>query len=248
MTLAVAETLVAAFCEAAGLYRDKRRPRVDVYDVARRVGAIVEHSSQLTEDGRVEDSPWTTRIVLRESAPEDRTRFTLAHELGHLLLSDPEVLRLVHVALDEQQVDVERMCNAFAAELLMPQEWLRHHFAGRPERFEVIDEVMTRAGVSYSAALTRLAIVLGWRASLLSFQRRRDWAPIVIAGGSARLHGIELRGDAAQRLAGMSAKAAVDRYDTIELALRGRTQTVHGEFRRSEGGVLCLALLSRGRS
>jgi hypothetical protein len=244
MTLAVAETLVGAFCDAAGLYREKRRPPVDVDDLARRVGAVVERSDELAEDGRVEDSPWSTRILLRGGAPEDRTRFTLAHELGHLVLADPEVLRLVHVALDEESVDVERMCNAFAAELLMPRDWLSRRFAGRAERFDVVDEIMDGAGVSYAAAMTRLAIVLGWRSSLVYLQRRRGWAPIVIGG--SRLHGLAVPEGTADALQRMTPDE-VDTWHAIELVVPGRVVRLEGELRASEGGVLCLARLPRPR-
>lgn len=243
MTLAVAEILVAAFCEAIGLYGDKRKPRVDVYDAARRVGASVEHSSALTEDGRVEDSPRSTRILLRESAPEERTRFTLAHELGHLVLSEPDVLRLVHDVLDEKHVDVERMCNAFAAELLMPREWMHRRCGDLPESLTVVDTVMTGAGVSYGAALTRLSIVLEWRSSLLYFQRRRCWAPIVIGGSSGRLRGLEIAPDGAELLSSLYDDVQLQR-ESINLRVHGRVLKVHGEFRHSQGGILCLGDLS----
>lgn len=58
-----------------------------------------------------------------------RQRFTLAHELGHLVLHSEELVRQVHLdrgslhrdARSTQGIDAhERTANAFASELLMP--------------------------------------------------------------------------------------------------------------------------------
>jgi Zn-dependent peptidase ImmA (M78 family)/DNA-binding XRE family transcriptional regulator len=50
-------------------------------------------------------------IVINETAPGDRQRFTLAHELGHLILKD----RL------PRKVDEEGACNRFAGAFLVPE-------------------------------------------------------------------------------------------------------------------------------
>ncbi|MFT4189795.1 MAG: XRE family transcriptional regulator [Aeromicrobium sp.] len=50
-------------------------------------------------------------VLVNSSAPTDRKRLTLAHELGHLVLHSDHV--------DE---DVEAQANVFAAELLMPRD------------------------------------------------------------------------------------------------------------------------------
>ena len=77
---------------------------------------------------RLEDSPV---IAHNPDHPDERSRFTIAHELGHLVLGH----------LDEIHVDVnaseggderpsydpaqERAANTFAANLLMPAEWVK---------------------------------------------------------------------------------------------------------------------------
>ncbi|WP_249369452.1 MULTISPECIES: XRE family transcriptional regulator [unclassified Actinomyces] len=53
-------------------------------------------------------------IVLNADMPRDRRRWTVAHELGHLVLHDSYV-----------EPDVEDQANEFAAELLMPAEVIR---------------------------------------------------------------------------------------------------------------------------
>ena len=51
-------------------------------------------------------------ICLRENSNLFRQRFTLAHELGHLVLDIPD------------DADEEGLCNAFASSLLLPKEAL----------------------------------------------------------------------------------------------------------------------------
>lgn len=76
----------------------------------------------------------------------NRQRFTMAHELGHLLLHRDYLAAGVHVdkefkvspervlqrgALAASGVDAYEMeANAFASELLMPQEWLQNETHG----------------------------------------------------------------------------------------------------------------------
>lgn len=56
-------------------------------------------------------------IFINENVPGDRWRFTLAHELGHLVMHD----------LPHEEMEVEADC--FASELLMPELFLRAEFA-----------------------------------------------------------------------------------------------------------------------
>lgn len=53
-------------------------------------------------------------VLVNTTAPPDRLRLTLAHELGHLVLHREEVVE-----------DLEEQANAFAAEFLMPEAMIR---------------------------------------------------------------------------------------------------------------------------
>nr|WP_239148646.1 XRE family transcriptional regulator [Streptomyces anulatus] len=72
-----------------------------------------------TEDGQ--------QIVLAATELPARQRFTLAHELGHLLAGDDQGFHLDQdVFAKEQMKDpTEMKANAFAAAFLMPEQWLR---------------------------------------------------------------------------------------------------------------------------
>lgn len=93
----------------------------------------------------VRDSEMTA-IVVRESEPETRKRFTIAHELGHFVLNHPGDLFVdtltfnrrdnrVGIAIDP----LEMQANAFAAALLMPANALRTAVAALVESKTVID-------------------------------------------------------------------------------------------------------------
>lgn len=60
-------------------------------------------------------------IWLEEAEPETRRRFTLFHEVAHLLLH-PKVF-YCRVGT-RREATMEREADAFSAEVLMPREWL----------------------------------------------------------------------------------------------------------------------------
>lgn len=63
-------------------------------------------------------------IFLNENLPNDRKRFTLAHELGHLALH-------LRIPFDERSDNViEEEANRFASEFLMPELDIRNDLAG----------------------------------------------------------------------------------------------------------------------
>lgn len=89
----------------------------------------------------------------------NRARFTLAHELGHLLIEDhnkamrngfhPSKIRLTN----EDKVESE--ANYFASALLMPYEEFRKHCYRKPLNFQLIDSLKDKFLVSREAALMR---------------------------------------------------------------------------------------------
>jgi Zn-dependent peptidase ImmA (M78 family) len=109
----------------------------------------------------------THRVIGVNSAhPRVRQRFTIAHELGHALLHDVEGVhldrafmfrdRMSSLAIDPK----ERDANAFAAELLMPEQEILD--AVRQDGLDITDDAaMKRAakrfGVSVQALGFRLA-------------------------------------------------------------------------------------------
>lgn len=62
-------------------------------------------------------------LVWRRGVP--RTRFTVAHELGHVVLHGDDALDLDGRADPDHQEQIEREANAFAARLLIPDAALK---------------------------------------------------------------------------------------------------------------------------
>lgn len=82
-----------------------------------------------------------TIIMLLSSLSEEAKRFSLAHELGHVLLHTeipdcnagnvPRMLSMLHVSDKKRKVEysgIEREAEIFARELLMPERAVRRHF------------------------------------------------------------------------------------------------------------------------
>ena len=59
-------------------------------------------------------------IVVRRSDPPQRQRFTIAHELGHILFGDVGRFKLVNREPSMQDNPVETQANVFASRLLAP--------------------------------------------------------------------------------------------------------------------------------
>lgn len=98
-------------------------------------------------------------IAVHASTPGDRQRWTVAHELGHLVL---------HGAVRGSVEAVEREADAFAAELLLPETALREELVP-PVTLSQLMELKARWRVSL-AALIRRAHDLG----VISDRRQTD--------------------------------------------------------------------------
>ncbi len=63
-------------------------PPIDMDVLAQRLGVSEIVEARLVEDGRLERARNRTRILVRRGVNSGRRRFTIAHELAHLLLAD----------------------------------------------------------------------------------------------------------------------------------------------------------------
>ena len=112
------------------LLREKDHAPIDIFGLCRDLGVEVELLSGLPTGfaGRVlwdETRPWA-RITLRADDDYTRQRFTMAHELGHLMLhpSGPGGYEdWADLPTDAKARRQEHDANDFATELLMPL-WL----------------------------------------------------------------------------------------------------------------------------
>lgn len=92
------------------------------------------------------------KIFFNESEDSARSRFTIAHEIGHLMLHPNMDMIDFRTTPSDRYHDVkEQDANRFAAELLMPKE----EFEKIYRKYGVISQVASYFGVSYEAASIR---------------------------------------------------------------------------------------------
>lgn len=85
-------------------------------------------------------------IEINAKTPGDRQRWTLAHELGHLVL---------HGAIRGRVDEVEEQADAFAAELLLPESVMRNEVMV-PVTLSQVATLKARWHVSMAALIRRV--------------------------------------------------------------------------------------------
>ncbi|MBL0427235.1 ImmA/IrrE family metallo-endopeptidase [Ramlibacter alkalitolerans] len=103
-----------------------------------------------------------TKVIVNSLNPEVRQRFTLAHELGHILI--PWHVGTIADSLEPSEVDdslaywqMELEANTFAAEVLMPAHWLVPQLAGKANLARAHADVTHICQVSPMAAARRIS-------------------------------------------------------------------------------------------
>lgn len=97
-------------------------PPVDVFDVARRLQINVRVENGLQVAGEVDSSSSSATVRIRGTDGYRRQRFTLAHEIGHLILHPLGRLwrddSYIGSSMDDRATEAQ--ANGYAAGLLMP--------------------------------------------------------------------------------------------------------------------------------
>ena len=114
-------------------YVQKNQNQTDVYKIAEKLGIEVS-SADFSEEisGVLDLSGDQARIFVNSGHDEYRQRFSIAHEIGHFLLHKADGIHVDKQTFyrnkrhDEPLHDIEIEANYFAAELLMPEEKVRH--------------------------------------------------------------------------------------------------------------------------
>lgn len=106
-------------------------------------------------------------VIINQNAPRTRQLFTLAHELGHLIIPwhcgiDIEDIDTVHSEwiMDLKYREMEEEANRFAAEILMPQSCIEKLLLSDTTLASLHFQVCSLTGVSEQAAAIRLSQIL----------------------------------------------------------------------------------------
>lgn len=109
-------------------------PPVDVEAIAAGVGIFDISWGEIDDSAVLLAGPVTGTwgVLLKRSGTLQRRRFSIAHEVGHLVLGIVGTERFYRsrIAARAEQNAEERACDYFAACLLMPRPWVLERAAG----------------------------------------------------------------------------------------------------------------------
>ena len=223
MTRLGIEHLVKEVLRAVGL---SPTPPIPVRLVAERLGVSNISIRPMVEDGALVRLGTVTNVLLREGRSPTRQRFTLAHELGHLLLLGDTDLAVEFRQVQRGRDAEESLCDDIAAALLMPTEWIRERFSSRPMMLPMVRDLAPACEVSMAAAFVRLDEVCGWRAALLRWREEGGRFRFVAGAGLPP----PLFGQVGSASATTSARVAArwpDRWVSLPLSVGREEQAVH---------------------
>jgi len=103
----------------------------------------------------------TPKVIVNTNASETRQNFTLAHELGHIIIpwhygSIADEIQEEVVNFNSSYWQLEREANRFASELLMPFDWIFSRYKENPRPDHLLAEISYQCAVSDIAAKIRL--------------------------------------------------------------------------------------------
>lgn len=129
-------------------------PPVEIEKILEELGIGLFYEDFVKLDGIALKSPKLGIIVVNKNLPNVRQRFTIAHELGHIIMPHRSEY---FICFPGKNRSMEKSANRFAAELLMPQpmviELWKKYAANKEMRVEVIAHILK---VSKSALFARL--------------------------------------------------------------------------------------------
>lgn len=136
----------------------------------RRVQSLLEGALVPTSSGEFD-------VLVREDRSVRRQRFTIAHELGHLLFwkHAPHAKGAQIRDGSNAPAEEERLCNVAAEEILMPEWFLQRAARSIADPAELVAHLARECDVSLSAALIRCAPVVKKRGELQYWMRDGDW-------------------------------------------------------------------------
>lgn len=144
-------------------------PPMDLLALARYVGVASVEPRQMVDDGYVgRRADGELVIRYRDANSRERNRFTVAHEIAHIVISwftgEDVMVKKHRKGFDDE----EAAANRVAAELLMPQEMLSHHLSKRQPCWNNIAAIRGAFNVSTTALLRRIVEV--WSADAIFVQ------------------------------------------------------------------------------
>lgn len=126
--------------------------------LADHLGIAVHHTAMVGCDGWCVQNSSVALVRINSRKPPTRQRFTLAHELAHILLGmPPDILHFTPSMPDALNAPEERAASNLAGELLLPMSQLREHTGSLPVDARALRKIAKAAKVSEVMAACRVA-------------------------------------------------------------------------------------------
>lgn len=144
-------------------------------------------------------------ITVNQDEPDERKRFSICHEIGHIVLELPTVHGDKPIWTAVKRHPNEMMCDWFASELLMPHMAFEKRIPSGDPSVAVIEELREAFGSSFPATASRYASLASFPCAYVMM----DAANVIYASANAAFRSKGIRvvwkcpvptGSVAQRL------------------------------------------------
>ena len=126
----------------------------------------------------------TDRVICYAPSPGSRRQsFTLLHELGHILVNEDDDALDWLADRPDPDSDQERLCDAIAAELLLPDPTINKTLAGATPTVEHLQQLYAASRASEEVCAIALASRLSARGAVVLIRRRTATVAFAASGG-----------------------------------------------------------------
>jgi hypothetical protein len=218
-------------------------PPIDIEALAFVLGVERIVEADLFEDGRLERDSIRTQIYVRQGGSPERRRFTIAHEVAHLVLAHPN---RQFVARRLSRGDEERFCDQLAARLLLPWKWTKAAATGRSQSLETARSIASSGGVSLATTVVRLHELADWSCALLRWRMDAGrWRYVSGVGLPMQFRGqVRSAPDTHCLFDSVARRKQTGRLIEVPLVLKGSRVSVPAEVSVRSSAALALAELT----
>ena len=145
-------------------------PPVDLHELGGQLGVVEVEWKELTVDGMVLPKADGYKIILNPNRA--RSRFSWAHELGHVIIQSGELASPQFRGRSASQKEIENLCDKLAAEILMPRDAFRHsmeevgcRISSIPRLARTFDTSVQSTAIRFVEFLDTPAVLTVWKPS-----------------------------------------------------------------------------------
>lgn len=104
------------------LKENVRELPVNIVELCHKLGIAVKYYDKLKQDNDGQCAVINNQpiILVRQNCTRQRKRFTIAHELGHIMLGHVGLYELINREISSNDNPIEQEANVFASRLLAP--------------------------------------------------------------------------------------------------------------------------------